>query len=259
MATQNELFASRIFLQAALPLTKVILQERPEMAKKYQGVSGTAQFVAKDEAGDVGGFMRFTDGDLEVKPGILDDPDITFSFPSVGKMNAFFAGKPALPKISGIFSNFGLFTKVLKLMLALKIIGRTTPPKKQEDKELMVRMMLYLLPLGISQLNKAGHPEISEFTKKSPDRVFAWSVNDTDIASYLRVKAGKSKAGRGRYTRSKPFVEMKFDSVDGAIGILLQITDMMEASLNHVLVIEGSPEYGKEIGSYMNMVGDLAS
>ena len=85
------------------------------------------------------------------------------------------------------------------------------------------------------------------------------SVKGTDIASYLRVKAGKSKSGRGHYTRSKPFVEMKFDSIDGALGILLQTTDMMEASLNQVLVIEGSPEYGKEIGSLMNMVGDLAS
>ena len=259
MATQNELFASRIFLRAALPLTKVILQERPETAKKYEGLNGTAQFLAKDEAEDVGAYMQFADGELDVKPGILEDPDISFTFSSVGKMNAFFAGKPALPKISGIFSHFKLFTKVLNLLLAMKIIGRTTPPKKDEDKELMVRMMLYLLPLGISQLNKAGHPDVSAFTQKSPDRVYAWSVKGTDIASYLRVKAGKSKSGRGHYTRSKPFVEMKFDSIDGALGILLQTTDMMEASLNQVLVIEGSPEYGKEIGSLMNMVGDLAS
>jgi hypothetical protein len=73
------------------------------------------------------------------------------------------------------------------------------------------------------------------------------------------MKAGNSKSGRGRYTRSKPFVEFKFDSIDGALGILLQTTDMMEASLNRVLVIEGSPEYGKEIGSFMNIVGQLAS
>jgi len=58
MATQNELFASTIFLKAALPLTKVILEYRPKMAAKYKGLNGVVQFVAKDDAGDIGGFCN---------------------------------------------------------------------------------------------------------------------------------------------------------------------------------------------------------
>lgn len=258
MATQNELFASTIFLKAALPLTKVILEYRPKMAAKYKGLNGVVQFIAKDEAGDIGAFLQFTDGVLDVKYGIHEHPDIVFTFKSVKAMNDFFAGKPAVPSVKGL-TKLKLLIKSVNLLLALKIIGRKTPPKKPEDRELMVRLLLYLLPLGISQLNKAGYPDIAKFCQKSPDRTFAWSVTGTDIASYLRMKAGNSKSGRGRYTRSKPFVEFKFDSIDGALGILLQTTDMMEASLNRVLVIEGSPEYGKEIGSFMNIVGQLAS
>lgn len=258
MATPKELFASTIFLKAALPLTKVILQYRPKMAAGYKGLNGTVQFLAHDEGGSVGGYLQFTNGELDVKYGIYEKPDIVFAFKNVPTMNAFFAGKPAVPSIKGL-TKVKLLVKTVSLLLALKLIGRKTPPKKAQDRELMVRLMLYLLPLGISQLNKAGYPDISKFCLKSPDRTFAWSVTGTDIASYLRMKAGNSKAGRGRYMRSKPFVEFKFDSIDGALGILLQTTDMIEASINRVLIIEGSPEYGKEIGSFMNTVGKLAS
>ena len=135
-----------------------------------------------------------------------------------------------------------------------------TPPKSAADQRLMVKLFFFLLPAGISQLNKAGHPEISEFVARMPDRVFAWSVTgDDELASYLRVKAGNSKSGRGRYERSRPFVEMKFDSIETALGILLATADMTGLMKQGKFTIEGAQEYGKAISDFMLIVGSLAS
>ncbi len=53
----------------------------------------------------------------------------------------------------------------------------------------------------------------------------------TRTGRIIRVKAGKTKSARGEYTYSKPFFTMRFDSVDSALGILLQTDDMIEATI----------------------------
>ena len=112
---------------------------------------------------------------------------------------------------------------------------------------------------GISQLNKAGHPEISKWVKKSPDRVYAWTVNGEEkLSAFLRIKAGNSKASRGLYKRSKPFFTMRFDSTDSALGILMELDDMIESTIKGKLVMEGAPEFGAQLGDYMGIVGSYA-
>ena len=111
MATEQELLVSRIFLRAALPVIKVMLEDDPKMKKKFEGVNAKVQFVAQDEAGPIGAYLKFEDGALEVVQGMADDPDITFGFSSVAKMNAMFAGKPVLPRIKGL-TKVGLLIKV---------------------------------------------------------------------------------------------------------------------------------------------------
>ena len=65
---------------------------------------------------------------------------------------------------------------------------------------------------------------------KSPDRVYAWKVNDEPtVSAFIRVKAGKSKAGRGEYKRALPFFTMRFDSLKSALGTLMSIDDMLES------------------------------
>ena len=114
--------------------------------------------------------------------------------------------KPKITKIKG-FRNIGLLVGTLKTLITMyKMLGASSPPKKEEEKELLVKMYFYLLSSGISQLNKAGHPDISSWAKNSPDRVFAWAVTGKpELSAYLRVKAGNSKAGRGEYKRSNRF------------------------------------------------------
>ena len=117
-----------------------------------------------------------------------------------------------------------------------------------------------MLSSGISQLNKMGHPAIRDWTSKSPDRVYQWAVEGhPECTAYLRIKAGKSRAGRGEYKRSKPFFCMKFDTAQHALMILLGTGDMLQMTKDKQLIREGAPEFGAMIGDYMMIVGDLAS
>lgn len=131
--------------------------------------------------------------------------------------------------------------------------------EKEEDKRLLVKCYFYLLSAGISALNKMGHETIHDWTSKSPDRVYAWKVNDEPtVSAYIRIKAGKSKAGRGEYKRALPFFTMRFDNLDSALGILMSIDDMLESVQKGKLIMDGAPEFGAQIGEYMLMVGAYA-
>ena len=123
----------------------------------------------------------------------------------------------------------------------------------------MVKCMFYLLTSGISQLNKMGHEEIHDWTSKSPDRVYALAVNDhPEVSAFIRIKAGKSRAGRGEYKRAMPFFTLRFDSFDSALGILLGTADMLESVKQGHLIMDGAPEFGGQLGGFMLAVGDLA-
>jgi hypothetical protein len=258
MATEKELLVSRIFFRAVLPVIKVMIEDDPKVAKRFAGVTGTVQFVAKDDAGPVGAHLKFTDGAFEVVPDISDNPNITFGFSSVAKMNAMFAGKPVLPSIKGLLK-VGLLVKVFSLLLGLKILMPDSKPKTPDKARLKVKMTLYMVTTALSQLNKAGDPDMVKWTSKQPERIYQWSCEPEGIACYLRIKAGKSKAGRGYYTRRKPFVHMKFAGVEGALPVLANSVDMVKAISDGLVAIEGSPEYGGQVGDFMVKIGDMVT
>ncbi|HBK68395.1 MAG TPA: hypothetical protein DEB05_07340 [Firmicutes bacterium] len=262
MVCKEEIFANKIFLNSVLPLLKVLAEERGELKKSFKNKTAVIQISAKDLEGKVATHFDIKDGVWTVGKGTVENSnlDLELEFSSIVQLNDFFTGKTKkLPKIKGL-RNIGLLAGALKALMAMsKLLGASSPPKKEEEKELLVKMYFYLLSSGISQLNKAGHPDISNWTKKSPDRVFAWAVTGKpELSAYLRVKAGNSKAGRGEYKRSKPFFTMRFDTVDSALGILLQIDDMIDATINERIIMEGAPEYGAQIGEYMVLVGSYA-
>jgi hypothetical protein len=213
------------------------------------------QFVARDPGGNVGACQVFDRGDFRVEQGVAENPDITFSFGKVAAMNALFAGKPALPKIKGLFK-VGLLIKVLTLLLALKLLMPNNRPKDPEKRRLKVKMTFYMITTALSQFNKGGDPEMVKWTGSQPERIYQITVND-DIAAYLRVKAGKTKAGRGKYTKRRPFVHMKFNGVDGAMPVVLNDVDMVTAVKNDFLTVEGPPEYGRDIGIFMMRIQEL--
>ena len=123
----------------------------------------------------------------------------------------------------------------------------------------MVKCFFYLLSSGISQLNKNGHPDVHEWALKSPDRVYAWAVNGyPQISAYIRVKAGKTRAGRGEYKRAMPFFTLRFKDLPSALGILLGTDDMLEAVKKGTLIMDGAPEFGGQIGAYMLTVAGYA-
>jgi len=267
MHKQEELYSSKIFFNAALPLIKVIANDVPSLKKQFEKVNAVIQVSALDpdaEGGKVGMHYVINGDEWEVK---LDDinpaPDVELQFKSIESMNLFFKGKIApatLPKMKGVAKHFGAFKAFLMTLLKMSnVLSATKPPEDEETKQLMVKCFFYLLSRGISQLNKMGHPEIHEWTSKSPDRVYAFAVNDhPEVAAYLRIKAGKSRAGRGEYKRAMPFFTLRFKTFDDALGILLGTADMLEAVKKGNLIMDGAPEFGGQIGAFMLMVGDLA-
>jgi len=253
MATERELLAARLFTHAVFPVMKVILNDDPKMKQKFSDVEANVQFRAKDAAGDIGAWLAFNKGEFTVQQGICDSPDITFSFSSVKKMNDMLAGKPVIPGVSG-FSKFGLLVKVFSLLLSLKIMMPDARPKKMDKKTLKVKLAFYMITTALSQYNKGGDPDMVKWTTKQPDRIYQITVDGTDIAAYLRVKAGKSKAGRGVYTRKRPFIHMKFHGIDGALAVLLRDVEFVEGVAKGFVTIEGAPEYAAQLNDFMQRI-----
>ena len=253
MATERELLASRLFTRAVFPVMKVILNDDPKMKEKFKEVEAKIQFIARDAAGPVGAWLIFDKGEFRVEQGICPAPDITFSFGSVKKMNDMLAGKPVIRGIKGL-TRFGLLVKVLGLLMALKIMMPNARPKDPAKKRLKVKLAFYMITTALSQYNKGGDPDMVKWTSKQPDRIYQITVDGEEIAAYLRVKGGKSKAGRGVYERKRPFVHMRFHGVDGALAVLLRDVEFVEGVAKGKVSIEGSPEYGAQINDFMQRI-----
>lgn len=261
MAQDNEIYATGIVLHAVLPLLRHIAAGTPALAAAFAGKSGTIAVTAGKGDAMVGTSFRVEDGGLVVVPGPMPDADVAIAFGSEASMNAFFAGGiKGLPAIRGALKRGDLFRPFLKTLLRMASLLKSKGlPKTAEDRELLVRSMFYLLSSGISRLNKLGYPSIAAWAKKSPDRVYSWSVEGRpELSAWIRVKAGNSKAGRGEWSRSRPFFDMRFESVDAALGTLLEIDDMFEASASGRIRMLGGPEYGSALGEYMMVVGAYA-
>ncbi|HNX24376.1 MAG TPA: hypothetical protein PKG60_10035 [Spirochaetota bacterium] len=253
MATERELLAARLFFRAVFPIIKEILHDDPKMNDRFKNVKAEIQFVAKDEKGPVGAWLVFNNGAFSVEYGICRNPDITFSFNSVKKMNDMLAGKPVIPSIKG-FKNISLLVKILSLLLSLKILMPNARPKDKMKRKLKVKLSFYMITTALSQYNKGGDPDMVKWTTMQPDRIYQISVEGEDIAAYLRVKGGNSKAGRGFYTRKRPFLHMKFHGADGALAVLLRDSEFVEAVSKGYVSVEGAPEYAAQLNDFMQRI-----
>lgn len=267
---QEELYSNKIFLNAALPLIKVIANDVPSLKKKFEHAHAIIQISAlypECEEGKVGMHFVVNNGEWLVHPCLDTTPGHSeIQFGSIEALNKFFKGDiPGAIKVGGVpkirpGKAPGAFVSFVAALLKMaNVLGATEPPEAEEDKALMVKCMFYLLTSGISQLNKMEHPEIHEWTSKSPDRVYALAVNDhPEVSAYIRIKAGKSRAGRGEYKRAMPFFTLRFDSYDSALGILLGTLDMLEATKSGKLIMDGGPEFGAQFGGFLLTIGSLA-
>ena len=263
--TKEALYSNKIFLNAALPLVKVIANDDPKLRQKFEKAHAVIQVSCLDpevEGGKRGMHFVVNSGEWLVHTCLTEDPHIELEFKSVENLNDFFKGKitPAgIPKIRGIKYTGTLVSFVMVLLKMADLLGATEPPKDEATKELLVKCYFYLLSSGISQLNKMGHPGIKDWTSKSPDRVYAFAVdNYPQVSAFIRIKAGKSRAGRGEYKRAMPFFTLRFNNLDSALGILMSTDDMLESTRTGKLIMDGAPEFGAQLGAYMIMVGDMA-
>lgn len=263
--TQEALYSNKIFLNAALPLVKVIANDDPKLRKKFEKAHAVIQVSCLDpevEGGKRGMHFVVNSGEWLVHTCLTEDPHIELQFKSVEALNDFFKGNitPAgIPKIKGLKKADVLISFVMVLLKMANLLGATEAPKDEATKELLVKCYFYLLSSGISQLNKLGHPGIKDWTTKSPDRVYAFAVDGyPQIGAYLRIKAGKSRAGRGEYKRAMPFFTLRFNNLDSALGILMSTDDMLEATKAGRLIMDGGPEFGAQLGGFMLEIGDLA-
>lgn len=264
MASDVTRYTNKVFMAGALPLLKTIATDVPELKKKFEGVNAIYQVSAKVNAEDVEAVHFIVEnGEWTVKLGEYlgqDKIDGELAFSSLEKMNAFMKGDMSkLPKLK--IKSFGKFIKFMMVLLKMSsLLNITTPPEDDEALSLLLcKLYFYLLSSGISQLNKMGHPAVHEWAVKSPDRCYQWAVEGhPECTAYMRVKAGKTRAGRGEYKRAKPFFCMKFDCATSALKILLGTGDMFQMTADSQLIMEGAPEFGVQIGDFMMMVGDLA-
>lgn len=252
MIEQDRLTAI-LLMRAALPLTRTLLQERPGLARKYSGWNRVIQFQVQDEP-ELACHLQFTDGKLEYAAGRHPSPQIDFVFKKPSDFVALMSGKLALPRIRGAVKNLGTLLKFLPLMLGLTLLLPSKLPKEPEKQALKVRMLLYFTSVALSLLNRHGHEEMREFTSNMPDRIFQWSVQSGEPAVYLRISKGRTKAGKGIYGRRRPFCHMIFTSMNAAFLVLTGQVDNNEAMRDGLLVVDGSPEYGKDISTIMKNI-----
>jgi len=244
---------SRIFLRSALPLIKDLAEERP-LFKKLLPKKGVIQFEAGDNEA-VAAQILFEEGEVSVRPGKHEKPDLRLCFGTTAMLNSFLAGKTLLPKIRGL-AKIHLLFRVLPLLLGVKILLPTVLPEDARKRALKVKLMIYIITNALSQLNKGGDKEFLKMTEKSPDRIFQWTVKDGP-AAFLRMKAGKTKAGRGTYTRRRPFVHMIFPDIDSAIMVLTSQAPLVEAVRLGYVVTEGAMEGSKEMGYHMQRIEEM--
>ena len=266
----RQLLRARLFLRAALPVAKVILEDDPGMKKRFEKVRARVQFVAKGAPDPVGAYLVFGEpaaapdeaaasapsAAFRVEQGFCERPDITFTFGSVQKLNNFFAGKTVLPGIKGL-GRPALLAKVVRLLLALKLMLPSARPKDPAKRRLKVKMTIYMITTALSQYNNGGDPEMKTWTSKQPERVYQMLVEPEGIGGYLRVRGGLSKAGRGVYARRRPFVLMRFHGVDGALAIMNKEVGFIDGVAKGFVRIEGSPEYAANLNDFMMRVQGL--
>lgn len=268
--TQEELMTATLFFNAAFPVMQVVLDDDPKMKEKFRDLNATVQIGAKTypkkskdssgtpekEDGLIACHLDFNHGKVSVVQGPAEKPELTMTFGSVAKMNAMFRGGASLPAIKG-FWRLGLLMKVFSLLMLLMLMMPKSRPKEPEKKALKVKMSLYMITRALSAYNKAGNPEMREWTERQPDRIYQFIVEPypvSGIACYLRVKAGNTKSGHGIYERRKPFVLFHFFSVDGALQVLLKDVDFVEGVEKGCVETVGSPEYAVQLNDFMSVL-----
>lgn len=264
-ATPQDRLVAQLFFTAAFPVMKIIVTEHPKFAKTWADVTAVVQFRANDDDGDMLCHILFDKGTLQVVQGAYEGkPDLELKFVSVAKMVEMFKGKmTSLPQIScllkAVCTKPKLLINTLMLLMQLMLMMPSNVPTDDFKKYLKIKMSLYMITTAMSTANKLGWDVISDWTKQ-PDRIYQFIVGDEknpEIACYLRVKGGKSKAGRGIYERKNPFVCFHFYNVDGAMMVVLKQKEFVSAVECNAVEVIGAAEYAAQFNDIMSRLQDM--
>jgi hypothetical protein len=182
---------------------------------------------------------------------------LSFQFRDEAALAAFFAGTPSLPRIIGFGRHPLLAGRVLRLLSSLRILSTDPDKVAPADRPLRVELMLYLATAALSQLARAGDPELTALVAASPERVYQWTVADTGTGAYLRMQRGRTRAGRGIYARRRPFVSYTFPTTDAAYRVLTAQGSQMASVARGDVIPEGSPEYSRAISIQLQRIDRL--
>jgi hypothetical protein len=251
-AAAREVLRARLFLRAVLPLVEVMLERRPSLGWPFLRASARVQLEVRGS--DVGAALLLRRGALWVEQGVAPRADVRCRFRDLSSLNAFFSGRPALPRVSGLRHPL-LLLGTARLLAALRILHPQQAPAPHE-RALRVELLLLLVTRALAELHRGGHPEMVDLVARSPERVYQWSVGGGDGA-YLRMQDGRIKAGRGTYTRRQPFVHFVFRDVDAALSVLTATGSQMTGLRAGLVQTVGSPEYTRKISLLMQKVDEL--
>lgn len=251
----REELRGRLFLRSLLPLLKVVLAERPALAKGFARASAVVQFSARGSAESA--HLKLAGGGLLVVSGEHPSPTLGLRFGDLPAMNAFFAGSPSLPWISGALRHPILTARVLELLASLRILAPDADARTAAERALRARLTLYLAAHALSQLARAGDPEMTELVQASPDRVYQWTITDIGDGAWLRMCRGRTKSGRGIYRGRRPFVRYMFPTTEAAYRVLTATGSQMDSVARGDVVTEGSPEYSRKISVLLQRVDEL--
>ena len=251
---QREALRARVNLFALLPLLEVVLAERPAEGRLFGSVTGVIQIEARGS--EHAAHLAFCAGRLSVVPRLHPAPDVRCTFRDVAAMNAFFAGRAELPRIEGLRHPV-LIARAGALLSSLRILAPGATHADAAERALHVRLVIELAPRALAELCRGGHPETAHLVAESPDRVYQWSVDRTTIASFLRMREGRVRWGRGTYAARPPFVRFLFPSVEAAYRVLTGTGAEVDAVARGDVATEGSPEYSRKVSRLLQRTDQL--
>ncbi len=295
-ANQNDVLTAKLYFNAAFPALKVPLQEDPAQVKKFEKINGIVEFRAADDENPVACYMVFLTEDMASKseagvrfktyqgeyPGFVMMADgskldtlkvVKFYFKSIPSLLGVFKGNNPLemlgivaPLVKNILNPLTLKFTFLMLML-MKTMPNYKPGADQAwEQYLKVKLSLYLITRAMSTANKQGWAPMADWAAKQPDRTYQFRVGATldkdgkeiypEIACYLRIKMGKTKAGKG--SRQFPFCEFKFSNPDGCLALLTKRYGFVECVERQCVTILGAGDsYSIQFNDVMNKCQNL--
>lgn len=291
-ANAQDVLAAKLFMRAAFPVMRVPLEEDPKMVKKFANINTIVEFTAADEENPLACHMIFLTQEkadqlyegrrfkviqkaYEAPEGWEDIKVMRFHFKTIKSFLGVLKGNNPTemlgilgPVMKNIFNSACM--PFIGLLLSLTKMMPNFNPKADEpfQQYLKVKMSLYLITTAMSVATKLGWQPMVDWTIRQTDRVYQFKVGPTldkdgkeiypEIGAYLRVKYGKTKGGRGFYTRKSPFVLLDFPNPNGTLALLSGEYPFVSAvSHGFVTIIGAGDSYAVTFNDIMAKVQNM--